>query len=143
MSDLPIPAHNLTIPGDELSEQTSASGGPGGQHANKTASKVTLRWNVTESRVLSNTQRNRLLKNLQNRLTLRGELVIQVSDHRSQHQNRDTARTRLARIVEKGLHRPKTRRATKPSWAAKRRRMDQKRKRGALKEGRRKVRQDD
>ena len=81
---------DLLIPEDELHTSISRSGGPGGQHVNKTSSRVTLRWSVTESGVLSDAQRARLMKNLAARLTQAGELVLHADTERSQSRNRDS-----------------------------------------------------
>jgi len=136
--DLPIRG-DLVIPGEELVEQTSTSGGPGGQHANKTSTRVTLRWSVAESAVLGPRQRARLLEKLASRLTNAGELIVHVHDSRSQSANRETARSRLAELVREALHRPKPRRRTGPSRAARERRITEKKRRGATKKARGRV----
>ena len=138
-NDLPIAA-NLLIPASELSEQVSTSGGPGGQHVNKTSSRVTLRWNIAQSQALTQWQRSRLLEKLTSRLTSTGELLVQVDQTRSQHSNRSLARQRLVAIVTKALERQKPRRKTRPTRASQRRRVDGKKHRGAVKQTRNKVR---
>jgi ribosome-associated protein len=136
--DLPI-RDDLVIPGEELVEQTSTSGGPGGQHANKTSTRVTLRWSVAESAVLDPRQRSRLLEKLASRLTTSGELVVHVHDSRSQSANRQTARRRLGELVREALHRPRPRKRTRPSRAARERRLADKKRRGATKKQRGRV----
>lgn len=126
----------LTIPAHELVEQVSHAGGPGGQHVNKTASRITLRWCISKSGVLGDTWRERLLAKFASRLTKDGELLVHADDHRSQHQNREAARARLAELVDEGLKVPKKRRATKPTAGSRRRRLDAKKRRGDVKRGR-------
>ncbi|MHC4845678.1 MAG: alternative ribosome rescue aminoacyl-tRNA hydrolase ArfB [Planctomycetota bacterium] len=123
----------LVIPEDELSASISRSGGPGGQHVNKTSTRVSLRWSVTESRVLSDAQRARLSKSLAARLTQSGELIVHVDSERSQSRNRELARERLAKLVRAALTVRKARRPTKPTKASKRRRLVAKQKRGHIK----------
>lgn len=128
---------SLTIPGDELIIRASRSGGPGGQHVNTTSSRIELRWDVRASRATDASQRSRLLERLSSRLTADGVLVLHASEHRSQHRNRDAAVERLRRLVAEALVEPEERRATRPSRAARRRRLDAKRVRGRTKELRR------
>lgn len=116
----------LEIPESELEITTSRSGGAGGQHVNKTSSKVTLRWNIEQSQVLSEKLRQQLLTRLASRLTLQGEIVIQVEASRSQIQNREIALERMAGIIQKALLTPKKRIPTKPKKSAKLRRLNDK-----------------
>ena len=142
MSDLPV-GPDLIIPAAELREQVSTSGGPGGQHANKTSTRVSLRWNVTASVVLTDAQRALLLEQLASRLTRDGDLLVHADDTRSQADNRALARQRLAVIIAAALHRPKPRRPTRPTRASQRRRAESKKRRGAVKRGRGRVQDDD
>ncbi len=123
----------VTLPAHELSWAASRSGGPGGQHVNTTSSKVTLRWKVAETQALSEVQRARVMTKLANRITQDGELVLHAESERSQHQNLQQARTQLASLVRQALIVPKKRVATKPSRAAKRKRVDEKKQRGQTK----------
>lgn len=134
--DLPV-RRGLVIPGHELVEQVSLSGGPGGQHVNKTASRITLRWCVPKSGVLGDAWKKRLMTRLASRLTKDGELLVHADSQRSQLQNREAARARLAQIVDEALTLPKTRRATKPTKGSKRRRIEAKKRRSDVKRGRR------
>ena len=127
------------IPGVELTEQVSTSGGPGGQHANKTSSRVSLRWNIGASTKLTDATRVRLLEKLGPRLTKDGELIVHVDSHRSQHMNRAAARTRMGELVAEALVVPKRRKKTKPTRASQRRRIEGKKRRGEVKRGRGKV----
>ncbi len=116
----------LEIPESELHITASRSSGPGGQHVNTTSSKVTLRWSIAESQVLTEAIREHLTKRLAARLTLHGELVIQIETTRSQMQNREIAHERLADIIQKAFLIPKRRIKTKPKKSAKLRRLNDK-----------------
>ena len=120
----------VTIPGEELQVVTSRSGGPGGQHVNTTDSRVTLRWNVLTSRVLDEETRARLLLRLASKLTREGEVMVSVSDDRSQLVNRGLASDRLAALVCQSLIVPRTRRPTRPTRGSKERRIASKKRRG-------------
>lgn len=134
---------DLTIPGHEIQIQASVGGGPGGQHVNKAATRISLRWSVPNSGVLRPWQRTRLLEKLSARLTTQGELVLHVHQHRSQQRNLDTARERLVALVKEALEIQKRRKATKPSRSAKRQRVDSKKRRAQVKKGRGRVRDTD
>lgn len=123
----------LVIAAAELSWQVSQASGPGGQHVNKTSSRVSLRWSVIESAALSDFQRQRLLRKLASKLSGEGELAVHVQDSRSQLKNRELARERLAECVREALHVPKARRATKPTRGSKRRRVEGKKRRADTK----------
>ncbi|MSQ03633.1 MAG: aminoacyl-tRNA hydrolase [Myxococcales bacterium] len=125
---LPIDAR-LTIPGDELAVSTSRAGGPGGQHVNTTDSRVTLRWNVRTSVALPDEARAWLLAKLAARLTLEGEVMVSVSDERSQLLNRQLARERLAALIRAARVVPKARRPTRPTWGSRQRRLTSKKSR--------------
>ncbi len=114
-------AEATVIPLDEIELRASRSSGPGGQHANVTASRIEAVFDVETSKALSNDERERLLRKLGPRVTA----VAQ--DARSQARNRELALERLREKLADGLRRPKPRRPTKPSRAARERRMEQKR----------------
>lgn len=127
----------LTIPDAELVERFSRSSGPGGQSVNTSDTRVELRWDVAASAALSEQQRARLLTELAQRL-VDGVLVVTASEHRSQLQNRTAARARLGNYVTEALQPPApARRASRPSRAARARRVEAKRQRGSLKASRR------
>ena len=129
----------VIIPGGELALAFSRSGGPGGQNVNKVASKVELRWNPTTSAAvaaLGEDERAWLVHRLRNRLTSDGTLIVTSTATRDQLKNRDDATSKLALIVRAALDRPVPRRATKPSRAAKRRRLADKRHKAEIKRGR-------
>jgi ribosome-associated protein len=133
--DLRVTAR-VTIPWSEIVTRTTRSSGAGGQHVNKTESRVELVWNIQTSAVLTDEQRTRLLERLAGKLTSDGELRVVASDTRSQHQNRALAQTRLAETVRRALSVPKTRKPTAPTRAAKRARLDHKRRRSEQKKNR-------
>ena len=132
----------LSIPASELTVQVSASSGPGGQHANKTSTKVTLRWNLSDSRILKDFQRARLQANLAHRLTQSGELIVHSSESRSQKMNLEAARKRLASWIKQGLVVPKKRKATKPTRSSVERRLQKKKQHSERKKARQKNRFD-
>ena len=116
---------------DELEWRFTASGGPGGQHANTSNTKVELRFDVANSPSLGPRQRARLLERL-------GPVVrVTASERRSQHQNRELALERLQSRLAAALHVDPKRYSTKPSRAAKKRRVDEKRHHGDIKRNRR------
>jgi ribosome-associated protein len=127
----------LTIPAAELSFAFARSGGPGGQNVNKVSSKAELRWNPVQSSALRDDDRAWLLERLGNKLTNDGTLIVTSTLTRDQIQNRDDALSKLALIVRAALDRPKHRRATRPTRASKRRRVDDKRHRATIKANRR------
>ena len=128
----------VTIPASELSYSASRSSGPGGQHANKTDSRIQVRWNIPSSLAMSDFLKRRLLQALGSRLTFDGDLLLAADSHRSQHRNREEANQRLAALVREALVPPKPRRKTKPTRASKQRRLDDKKRRGDLKNQRKK-----
>ena len=134
-SDIII-SKNLTIPGKELKVQVSNSGGPGGQHANKTSTRVSLRWNINNSSVLSDWQRKKLLTFFLPRLTKSGDLLLHSDESRSQSFNHERVRIRLADLIREGLKPVKRRKATRPSWAAKEKRIKKKKVRSQIKKDR-------
>ncbi|MBA2272556.1 MAG: aminoacyl-tRNA hydrolase [Actinobacteria bacterium] len=127
----------LTIPEDELRFRFSASGGPGGQHANKAATRAELSWDVASSRAPGPRQRQRIRSKLANRVDATGVLRVVSDTHRSQLRNRQDALDRLGEMVAGALKQEKKRVATKPSRAAKERRIQSKKKRSRVKSLRR------
>ena len=131
-----MPAAAPIIPEDELQERFVRASGPGGQNVNKVATAVELRFDVAGSPSLPEAVRERLLARRDRRMTDEGVLVINAQRFRTQERNRQDARERLAAFIETGLHAPKPRIATRPSRAAKQRRLDAKRRSGTIKRGR-------
>ena len=130
--------NGVIIPGHELELQASLSGGPGGQHVNKTHSRITLRWHLDSSQALSERQRNYLRTRIANRITNAGCVVVHCDAHRQQMRNIQGARKLLQELIYTGLQRPKKRRPTRPTRSSQRKRVDTKKKRGDLKKNRRK-----
>ncbi|HUG74276.1 MAG TPA: alternative ribosome rescue aminoacyl-tRNA hydrolase ArfB [Acidimicrobiia bacterium] len=115
----------FTIPPGELTWRFSPSGGPGGQHANKASTRVELLWDVDTSNAVPEELRSRLLKRLGNRVR-GGTVSVIVDDTRSQWQNRALARRRLAGLLVDALRTARTRRATRPTFASRKRRLEAK-----------------
>lgn len=126
----------LVIPADELEVSFHTTGGPGGQHANRSATGVALVWNYEESTVLDHDQRQLIASQLGTRAR-GGTIRVVADDSRSQWRNRSRARAQLAELVRAGLTRPPRRQPTKPSRAARRRRLSNKRHRSETKRLRR------
>ena len=127
----------LEIPGSEIDERFGPSGGPGGQHANRAHTRVDLRFDVAGSSSLTDHQRDRLLTRLG------PEVRVTVDEERSQARNRAIARDRLAARLRHALAPVRTRTATRPTRASKKRRLDSKRQRSDTKRMRRRPGQDD
>lgn len=129
------------IPEEALSETFLAASGPGGQNVNKVATACQLRCDVFKLG-LAPYAYQRLKELAGSRMTEGGEIVITARSYRTQEANREDARARLAELIEKAHIRQAKRIKTKPSRAAKAKRVDTKKARGSVKEGRGKVRLD-
>ncbi len=121
----------LTIPDAELSWRFSPSGGPGGQHANRSNTRAELTWDLVGSTVLVGERRERLLARLGPTVT------VVADDERSQARNRDAAERRLGQRVREASVVERSRRATRPTAGSRRRRLDEKRRRSKDKQLRR------
>ena len=128
---------SFDIPGNELEIRATRSSGAGGQHVNKTSSRVEIVWNVRTSSAVTDEQRKRLLTRLASRLSEDGSVRVVASDTRSQLRNREIAERRLAELVGKALVVPKKRKPTKPSRAAREARLNEKKKHSEKKRQRR------
>jgi len=104
---------HLAIPRAELDIKASRSSGAGGQHVNKTSSRIEISWNIAKSPALSDEQREMLMTRLASRLSTEGAIRVVASEMRSQRQNRDRAEARLADLVRRALVVRKKRKPTR------------------------------
>ena len=141
MVAIPI-TRSIHIDSDELVESFTRASGSGGQHVNTTDSAVLLRFDVAASPNLPEAVKNRLAELAGSRMTRDGVLVLRSEGARSQLLNREEVRERLVALIRDATFVPRKRKATKPSRAAKARRVDAKKGRSAVKAGRGKVRLD-
>jgi ribosome-associated protein len=132
----------ITISRDEINFTFARSPGPGGQNVNKVNSKAILRWDVTRSASLSEVVRRRFLEMWRSRITKGGELVIHSHRHRDQKKNADDCLKRLQAMVRAAAVVPKSRKATRPTYAAKKRRLESKKRQSQRKQNRRPVQGD-
>ena len=117
----------------EIRAQTSRSSGKGGQHVNKTETKVELFWNIEESSGVTSQQKKRLFEKLKNKINADGELHITCEETRSQVKNREIAEKKLWDTIQRALKKSKRRIKTKPTKASQKKRVDDKKKKGQIK----------
>jgi ribosome-associated protein len=127
----------IKIPEQEFQWSFVRSSGPGGQNVNKVASKAVLRWDLAASPSLPEEVKARLRTLQRRRITVEGELVLNSQRYRDQERNRQDCLEKLREMIQQAAARPRTRMATKPSRASQQRRLEDKRKRAALKTTRR------
>jgi ribosome-associated protein len=125
--------NGISIPADEIKFKVSRSGGPGGQHVNRTESKVSVYWNIKNTRILTDEQKLRVLNNIHTHVTDDGVLVIHNYESRSQQQNKQAALAMLATVIRKALYIPKKRMKTKVPKNIKEARLREKSHRSSLK----------
>jgi len=127
----------VTIPSDELSFTFMPSGGPGGQHANRSSTKVVLEWNVASSRALGPRQKQKVQAALRSRIDTSGTVRLSSDRHRSQLRNREDVAARLGELVRRALKPVKHRTPTTPTASSRDRRIKEKKRRGDIKRHRR------
>ena len=118
----------------EVQVSASRSSGPGGQNVNKVNTKIELRFPVSKSEILNETEKRLILSKLNSRINLQGELLITASSERSQWQNREQATRKFFELIEKALTRPRKRKKTQPTAASRLKRLESKKKRGQKKQ---------
>src|SRR5689334_15275624 len=129
--------NELSIPESELDIKASRASGAGGQHVNKTSSRIEITWNIQESRAITDEQRQILLERLANRITTEGAIRVVASESRSQKQNRERAEQRLGELIRKALTPRKKRKPTRRPRAANEARLASKKLRSLKKRERR------
>ncbi|WP_159522297.1 alternative ribosome rescue aminoacyl-tRNA hydrolase ArfB [Sunxiuqinia indica] len=123
----------------ELSFRTSRSSGPGGQHVNKVDTRVELRFNISNSQLLRESQKEILLKKLSKKLTNDGDLIIVSQQDRSQLRNKEIATEKFYSTLQKALRPVKKRKATKPTRSSIEKRINKKKQTGEKKKWRGKI----
>ncbi len=125
--------NSITIPAHELEITASRAGGPGGQHVNKTSSKITVRWNVQNTTALNDVQKQLVLEKLQAELTATGDIIVHNASSRSQQQNKKSAFDVLAQKIRQALYIPKKRIKSRTTKRAKENRLQSKKQRSEVK----------
>lgn len=131
-----------SIPESDLEVRYVRSGGPGGQHVNKVATKVELRFKLEDTQALSPAQKRRLREAFPSQVTGTGDFIVTSDRHRSQRQNQQDALEKLAERLRNIRHPPRRRIPTKVTRGAKRKRLEHKRQRAKTKQQRRSVDRD-
>ncbi len=124
---------SIEIPDEEIGFETSTSGGPGGQHANRVETRVTVVFDVSSSGAFTPGERAQLLSRLGHRLSRDGRLRIQSDRHRSQRMNRDDALLKFREAICRALEPERVRKPTRVPAAAKAKRLNEKKRRSEVK----------
>jgi ribosome-associated protein len=128
---------SVSIPRSELVVRATRAGGPGGQHVNRSATRIEIVWDVARSQALSDEQRTRVMEKLRSRVSDEGLVRVVASDSRSQRQNRDRAEAKLADLVRRSLAVPKARKRSRTPRSAVEARLNEKRRTSERKRERR------
>ncbi|MGB5242611.1 MAG: alternative ribosome rescue aminoacyl-tRNA hydrolase ArfB [Lutimonas sp.] len=123
----------------ELNYSAVRAGGPGGQHVNKVATKVVLTFDLSNSSGLTDEEKAMLQYTLKNKLSKEGLLILTSYDSRSQYKNKEVVTLKLFKLLQRGLMKPKERRATKPTRSSVLNRLEAKKKKAQIKHLRKKL----
>src|SRR5688572_11420782 len=134
---------SFSIPRHELRFRATRASGPGGQHVNKASTRIEVLWDVDRTDLLTDAERHRVRQKLARRFDAEGMLRVAADERRSLTQNREAAIERLETLVDHARKAPKPRKPTRPTAAAKRARLESKRRRATQKRERDRTRWED